>query len=278
MSAVGGKRTLVNADRKSLIAMPCSENGGGRMLTKLSRRWGGVAREQNWFAVAIDFVIVVAGVFLAIQAANWNESRKARAEERRYYTQIVEDLRLDQQDLQSALKRADTFDAAAENTLRAMRTGSIQNVTPGQFAVEIHHSGYLYIPRPSRRTYDELISTGNLGLLRSQATKSAIADYYDTFDVLRQWDVLLRSQQDRYWAATAGVLPRPVLRDAVRFREPNLSAAEAARILATLRKRDGVDDMLVVMAAHQERVRHDSEVLADMGRDLIAKLEPLAAP
>jgi len=248
------------------------------MLTKLSRRWGGVAREQNWFAVAIDFVIVVAGVFLAIQAANWNESRKARAEERRYYTQIVEDLRLDQQDLQSALKRADTFDAAAENTLRAMRTGSIQNVTPGQFAVEIHHSGYLYIPRPSRRTYDELISTGNLGLLRSQATKSAIADYYDTFDVLRQWDVLLRSQQDRYWAATAGVLPRPVLRDAVRFREPNLSAAEAARILATLRKRDGVDDMLVVMAAHQERVRHDSEVLADMGRDLIAKLEPLAAP
>jgi len=248
------------------------------MLTKLSRRWGGKAREQNWFAAAIDLIIVVAGVFLAIQAANWNESRKARAEERRYYAQIVEDLRLDQRDLGLARERADTFDTAAESTLRAIRTGLSQNVTPGRFAVEIHHSGYLYIPRPSRRTYDELISTGNLGLLRSEAAKSAIADYYATFDLLRQWDVLLRLQQDRYWGATAGVLPRPVLRDAVRFREPSLSPSEASRILAALRERDGVDDMLVVMAAHQERVRHDSERLADMARDLIAKLEPLAGP
>jgi hypothetical protein len=34
--------------------------------------------------------------------------------------------------------------------------------------------------------------------------------------------------------------------------------------------------MLVSMAAHQERIRRDSEDLADMGQDLIAKLKPLA--
>jgi hypothetical protein len=246
------------------------------MLTKLSRRWVGKAGEQNWFAVAIDLLIVVAGVFLGIQAANWNEFRKERAEERRYYAQIVDDLRLDQRELQHAQERADAFDAAADNTLRAMRAGSFQNVTPGRFAVEIHYAGYLYLPKPARGPYDELISTGNLGLLRSEAAKSAIADYYDTFGVLRQWDVLLRLQQDRYWEATSGVLPRPVLRDAIRSREPRLDAAGAARILSDLRARDGVDDMLVVMAAHQERVRRDSEELAVMGRDLMAKLKPLA--
>ena len=36
-------------------------------------------KTQNWLAVAIDFVIVVGGVFIGIQAANWNA---ARAEER----------------------------------------------------------------------------------------------------------------------------------------------------------------------------------------------------
>lgn len=246
------------------------------MLMKLSRRWGGKVREQNWFAVAIDFVIVVAGVFLAIQAANWNETRKERAEERRYYAQIVEDLQRDQRELKFAQERADTFDAAAENTLRAMQTGLSQTVTPGRFAAEIHHAGYLYIPTPSRRTYDELISTGNLGLLRNGAAKTAIANYYATFDVLRQWDGLLRLQQDRYWAATAGVLPRGVLQDAVRFREPRLSVAEGARILTSLRERDGIADMLVVMAAHQQRIRQDSKRLAVMGRDLIAELKPLA--
>ena len=246
------------------------------MLTKLSRRWSGKAREQNWFAVAIDFLILVAGVFLGIQAANWNDSRKDRIEERRYYAQILDDLRTDQLTLKDALRRAARYDVAAENTLRAIRSGIPPNSTPGQFAVDIHHAGWLYIPRPSRRTYDELISTGNLGLLQSEAAKTAIANYYASFDDLRQWDELLRSQQDRYWEATSGVLPRPVLRDAMRWREPSLSAAVAAKILTALRERDGADDMLVSMAAHQERVRRDSEVLADMGRDLIAQLKPLA--
>ena len=30
---------------------------------------------HNWFAVAIDLAIVVAGVFLGTQVSNWNESR-----------------------------------------------------------------------------------------------------------------------------------------------------------------------------------------------------------
>jgi len=246
------------------------------MLTKLSRRLGGKAREQNWFAVAIDLLILVAGVFLGIQAANWNESRRERVEERRYYAQILDDLRTDQQTLQLTLRLAAKYDVAAENTLQAIRSGIPPNSTPGRFAIDIHQAGWLNIPRPSRRTYDELISTGNLGLLRSEAAKAAIADYYSNFDSLRQWDQLLRSQQDRYWEATSGVLPRPVLRDAVRLREPTLTAAEADRILTALRKRDGIDDMLVSMAAHQERVRRDSEELAEMGRALIAKLKPLA--
>ena len=30
---------------------------------------------HNWFAVSVDLLIVVAGVFLGIQASNWNEAR-----------------------------------------------------------------------------------------------------------------------------------------------------------------------------------------------------------
>lgn len=35
-------------------------------------------KEQNWIAVAIDFVIVVVGVFIGIQVANWNDARPER--------------------------------------------------------------------------------------------------------------------------------------------------------------------------------------------------------
>lgn len=257
--------------------MAVGRGGMRSMLSRLSRRWGVHAREQNWFAVAVDFLIVVLGVFLGIQAANWNEARKERVEERRYYSQILDDLQKDQESLKTAEQRADAFDVAAEDTLRAIRTGLPRNISSGRFAAQIHYAGFLYIPPVSRRTYDELISTGNLGLLRNQAAKAAIADYYAQFDDLRQWDQLLRLQQGRYWEVTAGVLPRPVLKAVVRMREPAVSAEEAARILDRLRAAAGADDLLVGMAAHQERVRRDSEALADLGRQVIAQLKPLAA-
>jgi len=31
-------------------------------------------KDQNWFAVGIDFFIVVVGVFIGIQVSNWNEA------------------------------------------------------------------------------------------------------------------------------------------------------------------------------------------------------------
>ena len=39
------------------------------------RRLKAHVEKENWFAVAIDFVIVVVGVFIGIQVANWNETQ-----------------------------------------------------------------------------------------------------------------------------------------------------------------------------------------------------------
>ena len=37
-------------------------------------------KEQNWFAVLIDFAIVVFGVFIGIQVANWNDTQNSNSE------------------------------------------------------------------------------------------------------------------------------------------------------------------------------------------------------
>ena len=39
-------------------------------------------RSQNWANVFIEFVIVVLGIFVGLQANNWNESRLDRNQER----------------------------------------------------------------------------------------------------------------------------------------------------------------------------------------------------
>ena len=35
-------------------------------------------KDQNWFAVGLDFFIVVAGILIAVQITNWNENQTAR--------------------------------------------------------------------------------------------------------------------------------------------------------------------------------------------------------
>nr|WP_298931333.1 hypothetical protein [uncultured Erythrobacter sp.] len=47
-------------------------------------------REQNWTAIAIDFVIVVTGVFLGIQVGDWNDGRQEKAN----YDRALVDLRV----------------------------------------------------------------------------------------------------------------------------------------------------------------------------------------
>lgn len=248
------------------------------MATDRLRRVQQHLGDHNWLAAAADLAIVVIGVFLGIQAANWNDARRGRLEEHRYYAQIIEDLRTDQQTLQTAQQISRRNDRAAALSLEALAGSLPQRATPGHLAVQFQQAGFLYLPRPEKRTYEELISTGNIGLLRNQRAKSAIANYYATFDELRQWDELLREQQARYWDATAGVLPRSVLQAGIRGTDPQVSSDQMREILATARARPAIHDLLVSMAAHQERVRRDSEGLAKKGRTLISELRPLATP
>jgi hypothetical protein len=239
----------------------------------IPRRVAEHAKAQNWFAVALDFFIVVIGVFIGIEVANWNQGRQDRQEERRYYGQLLVDLRSDLETLSFAERRADEFDEAAQLVIDRLSGKAPPQASPGRMATAIHHAGWIYIPYASRGTYNELVSTGNLRLLRNPQLKSEIANYYATFDRIRQWDGLLRDQRNNYWAETAGVLPRPVLRAAVRETEPTISPGEDRMIWQAARSHPRLPGMLIGMAAHQERVRRGSELLTSEAKKLIADIE-----
>lgn len=52
------------------------------------RRVAESLKAQNWTEIWIEFVLLVAGVFLGIQAANWNEARTARAHEHQLLVEL----------------------------------------------------------------------------------------------------------------------------------------------------------------------------------------------
>ncbi|MEQ9315601.1 MAG: hypothetical protein RLN72_07100 [Henriciella sp.] len=60
------------------------------LLRRITRN----VKDQNWFAVVLDFLIVVLGILIAFQITNWNDRRAARAQLAEAETAIKSDLLL----------------------------------------------------------------------------------------------------------------------------------------------------------------------------------------
>ena len=69
-------------------------------------------KEQNWFAVVVDFTVVVSGIFIGLQAADWNQARLDRQEGAYHLNFLYEEL-------VAAIDAAETEIAENEATLRS---------------------------------------------------------------------------------------------------------------------------------------------------------------
>ena len=147
-------------------------------------------RKQEWTAIAIDFLIVVLGVFVGLQVSNWNAAQGDRVKEAAYLRQLVDDLTADLGQIDRVANVASTRMAAIALVLdRAGLTpppatfhfrdcafepcsGLLTFEPKAPFSLD-HPSAApdaLYDFRrinPVRHTYDALISTGDIGLLRN---------------------------------------------------------------------------------------------------------------
>ena len=60
-------------------------------VTMLLRRIVEHLRAGNWFAITLDFLVVVLGVFLALQAERWYDEQRAASQEQIHLVDLAED-------------------------------------------------------------------------------------------------------------------------------------------------------------------------------------------
>ena len=136
---------------------------------------------HNWFAVAVDFVIVVIGVFVGIQASNWNQARIQRQQAREYRAMLLNDLDENLANLETRRRYYRWVKDGALATLADLQqpTQSLDD----QFLVHAYQATQILPWSLKRNTYDEIVSVGAMASLGDPLLRDKIANYYVTSDV-----------------------------------------------------------------------------------------------
>lgn len=127
-------------------------------------------------AIALDFVIVVVGVFIGIQLGNWNGARIERAQSGIFTRALETDLRAD-----AALYRevADYYSTVRENGERVL--AALQGETPlpdEELVISAYRASQVALRPVNRSTFDELVSTGRINLITDRALRTTAIDHF----------------------------------------------------------------------------------------------------
>lgn len=158
----------------------------------LLRRIAANIRNQEWTAVAIDFVIVVIGVFVGIQVSNWNDALADERLGRAYAARLTADL---QRDLASRQALVAYYGAVLDSVQRTDLLLADPQSDAKELVVAAYRASEINYQPPSRATWDEIVSSGDTGLL-PRAVASSAAKYF-AFDTARNVLQLLNASAYR---------------------------------------------------------------------------------
>jgi len=143
-------------------------------------------KDQNLFAVWLDLVIVVLGVFIGIQVSNWNEGRRDRQSEREYLDRLRHEVGGILPQAQSTRASLEERLALIEELRAFLASGQGSDALDGRHCVaagrsHIYAATIFYPP-----TIKELISTGRFLLIRDPAIRTAIMSFDQAYADMSQ--------------------------------------------------------------------------------------------
>ena len=141
----------------------------------LIRRIRTHAARQDWFAVAVDLGIVVIGVYLGIQASNWNQDRQDRNVASELRTQLISNLKANQDDLKA---RSKYYAQVQNHAVAALQAIEAPSPRLGEaFLVDAYQASQLWRRPFDRTAFDELQSSGLANKVGNVATRARISAY-----------------------------------------------------------------------------------------------------
>ncbi|MDX1455820.1 MAG: DUF6090 family protein, partial [Gammaproteobacteria bacterium] len=134
-------------------------------------------RKQDWTTVAIEFVIVVVGVFIGVQVSNWNADQQELRNAESYQARIIDDVRTDIDTLDGRIAYYQAVNQHLMATIAALDTDQpdFAEKLGKDFIINAYQGTQLWQFRESSDTYTELIASGKIHLFGDSELRSEVA-------------------------------------------------------------------------------------------------------
>jgi hypothetical protein len=145
----------------------------------LLRRISSHVRAENWFAVFLDLIVVVVGLFIGLQVDTWWEDQKEARFESAYLLEIQEDFEFNKLELEALTARL-------EGIIRSMLVLQEQSAlaTPSMSLSDLNDNfSQIYnldTFDPVNRTFANLTVSGDITMIQNRPLKNTLAEYYAT--------------------------------------------------------------------------------------------------
>ncbi len=166
---------------------------GSRRAGSILHRLTNALREQNWFAVVLELLIVIVGVVIGFQVTAWGQERSDAAKEQTHLRQLASDLN----ETVRETNRIDTLLFGPDRAGGQMWAAYYAPDPPARDSIFAWRALMVWneLARPVLGTAEALVATGDLALIRDDSLRSAILTYIaKTNDELHEQD-----EQQRIW-------------------------------------------------------------------------------
>jgi hypothetical protein len=151
---------------------------GGLRRVNIVRRFGGALQTAQWSRIVVELALLVAGILIALAVNNWMDERRETRTEREYLELLGRDLEQDLDTLDEIRRFEEAQIAASILVFRGLRRG----VAPADREAVSAALGQLTSRRTlrlRRAAYTNLLSTGDLRLIRNAALRDRIVRLYE---------------------------------------------------------------------------------------------------
>jgi hypothetical protein len=150
-------------------------------------------RTSRFLNALRDLALIVAGVLIALAVDQAAETVGERRREAEYLVALQEDVKADLAALRGPLSEGlDRREAAAQLVVAGLNGLPLE---PAQLVAALDRAGHVAFFAPRRATFDDLISTGNLRLIRDREIRAADTVRHSTkFSTHSSW---LRSRSSK---------------------------------------------------------------------------------